>query len=90
VFSYAASERDVVEISLPAEYSIDEAPKDATYSFPFADYKSDTKISAHELHYSRTYERKEVRIPIEMLKDLKKLYSDIADDERAYAILQVP
>jgi hypothetical protein len=90
VFPYAASERDVVEISLPAEYSIDEAPKDATYSFPFADYKTETKISAHELHYSRTYERKEVRIPIEKIEDLKKLYSDIADDERAYAILQVP
>jgi hypothetical protein len=90
VFPYAASESDMLEISLPAEYPLDEAPKDVSYSYPFAEYKSETKASGHELHYSRTYERKDVRIPLEKLEDLKKLYSDITDDERGYAILRVP
>jgi len=90
VFPYAASESDMVDISLPAEYRIDEVPKDVSYTYPFADYKSATKTSGHELHYSRTYERKDVRIPLEKLSDLKKLYSDIRDDERGYAILRVP
>lgn len=90
VFPYAESESDMLEIALPAEYPIDEVPKDVSYSYPFADYKSETKTSGHELHYSRTYERKDVRIPLEKLGDLKQLYSDITDDERRYAILRVP
>ena len=90
VFPYAASESDMLEISLPAEYPIDEVPKDVSYNYPFADYKSETKTSGHELHYSRTYERKDVRVPLEKLSDLKELYSDITDDERGYAILRVP
>ena len=44
----------------------------------------------NELHYSRTYERKDVRIPLEKLGDLKEFYSEIMDDERGYAILRVP
>jgi len=90
VFPYAASETDMLEISLPAEYPIDEVPKDVSYNLPFADYKSEIKASGHELHYSRTYERKDVRIPIEKLGDMSELYSNIADDERGYAILRVP
>lgn len=90
VFPYTTSESDMVDIALPAEYPIDEVPKEVRYKYPFADYKSETKTSGHELHYSRTYERKDVRIPLEKLDDLKKLYSDITDDERGYAILRVP
>ena len=90
VFPYATSESDMVDIALPAEYPIDEVPKEVSYNYPFADYKSETKTSGHELHCSRTYERKDVRIPLEKLGDLKKLYSDITDDERGYAILRVP
>jgi transglutaminase-like putative cysteine protease len=90
VFPYAESESDMLEIALPAEYPIDEAPKDVSYSYPFADYKSETKTFGHELRYSRTYERRDVRIPLEKLGDLKHLYSDITDDERGYAILRVP
>lgn len=90
VFPYATSESDMVDIALPAEYPIDEVPKEARYNYPFANYKSETKTSGHELHYSRTYERKDVRIPLEKLGDLKNLYSDITDDERGYAILRVP
>jgi Transglutaminase-like superfamily len=90
VFLHAASENDMVEISLPAEYPIEEVPNSVSYNYPFADYKTETKVVGHELHYSRTYERRDVRIPLEKLEDLKKLYSDIADDERGYAILRVP
>jgi len=89
-FSNAVSESDLIDISLPDEYSVDEVPSNVNYSYPFAGYKSEIKAAGHELHYSRTFERKEVRIPLDKITDLKKLYSDIADDERAYAVLRTP
>jgi hypothetical protein len=87
VFSHAALESDVIDITLPADYAIDELPKNATYEYP--SYKSEITASGHELHYTRTYELKDVRVPLEKMADLKKLYSDIADEERGWAILRV-
>lgn len=90
VFPNATSESDVLEISLPAESSLDEVPKTVKYEFPFANYKSETTVLDHKLQYSRTYELKDIRIPLGKMDDLKKLYSGIADDERGYAILRLP
>jgi uncharacterized protein DUF3857/transglutaminase superfamily protein len=90
VFPNATSESDVLEISLPAESSIDEVPETVKYEFPFANYKSETTVLDHKLQYSRTYELKDIRIPLGKMEDLKKLYSGIADDERGYAILRLP
>ena len=90
VFPNATSESDVLEVSLPAESSIDEVPEIVKYEFPFANYKSETTVSDHKLKYSRTYELKDIRIPLGKIEDLKKLYSGIADDERGYAILRLP
>ena len=89
-FSYASTESDKIEISFPEGHAIDEMPKSVKYDYPFAMYRSETKASAHALEYARSFERKEVRIPLDKLSDLKKLYADIADDERGYAILHAP
>jgi hypothetical protein len=88
VFSYATSESDVIDISLPAEYAIDEMPQTVSYNYPFAAYKSATHITEHALHYTRTYVLKDVRVPVERLEDLKQFFREIADDERAYTILK--
>jgi hypothetical protein len=87
-FPNARSESDVLEISLPADYSIDELPKSVNYEFPFATYRSETATTGHDFHYTRTYEVKDIRIPLGKIDDLKKLYSDIADDERGYIVLR--
>lgn len=88
VFSYATSEGDIFDISFPEEYVIDEMPQTVKYEYPFAAYKSETRAAEHALHYSRTYELRDVRVPVDQLQDLKKLFREIADDERAYAILK--
>jgi hypothetical protein len=90
VFPYAASEGDVFDISFPEEYTIDEMPQTVKYEYPFAAYKSETRTAEHVLHYSRNYEIKDVRVPVERLEDLKKLFREIANDERAYTILKAP
>ena len=89
-FSHTASEGDVIDISLPADYVIDETPEAVKYDHPFAAYKSESRITEHLLHYSRSYELKDVRIPVEQLEDLKKFFREISDDERAYTIMKMP
>ena len=88
VFSDVTSESDVFDVSFPAEYTIDELPEPVRYEYRFATYKSELRAAEHALHYGRTYERKELRVPLEGVADLKTLYRRIADDERAYAILK--
>jgi hypothetical protein len=90
VFSHTASESDVIDISLPADYTVDEMPQAVKYSYSFATYKAETRVEQHSLHYSRTYELKDVRVPVEQQADLEKLFRDISDDERAYTIMKVP
>lgn len=90
VFAHTASESDVVDISYPVEYAVDEIPQTVKYSYPFASYKSETHSTEHALHYTRTYELKDVRVPAEHLEELKQFFRQVADDERAYAILKAP
>jgi hypothetical protein len=90
VFAHTASESDVVDISYPAEFTVDEIPQTVKHDYPFATYKSETRGTEHALHYTRTYELKDVRVPVERLGDLKQFFREIADDERAYAVLKVP
>jgi uncharacterized protein DUF3857/transglutaminase superfamily protein len=90
VFAHTASESDVIDISYPVEYAVDEMPQTVKYDYPFAAYKSEIHRTEHALHYTRTYELKDVRVPLERLQDLKQFFREIADDERAYAILKVP
>ena len=90
VFSHTALETDTFDISFPAEYAIDELPPQANYKYPFAAYKSESRAAEHVLHYARSYELKDIRVPVEQVGDLKTLFRQIADDERAYTILKSP
>ena len=89
-FSYATLENDVFDITFPEEYPIDETPQTVKYEYPFASYRSETHVEGHVLHYKRTYELRDVRVPVERLQDLKKFFREIADDELAYTILKAP
>jgi hypothetical protein len=81
-------ESDTFNISFPAEYAIDELPQHVEYKYPFASYKSESRAAEHGLHYTRTYELKDIRLPPEQLDDLKTLFRQIADDEHTYTILK--
>jgi transglutaminase-like putative cysteine protease len=87
VFSHTAYESDTFDLSYPAEYSIDELPQAVKYEYPFATYKSELHADGHVLHYTRTYELRAIRVPVQQLDSLKQLFRQIADDERAYTIL---
>jgi hypothetical protein len=79
---------DTFEISLPQGYAVDDlpAPVDADYSF--ASYHSKAEVQGNLLKYTRTFEVKEVSIPLGKIEELKKLYRTIAGDERNVAVLK--
>jgi hypothetical protein len=78
---------DTFEITLPQGYAVDDlpAPVDAEYSF--ASYHSKAEVQDNVLKYTRTFEVKEVSIPLGKIDELRKLYRTIAGDERNTAVL---
>jgi hypothetical protein len=87
---FAGPEKDVdtFEITLPAGYEVDDLPPPVDVDCSFASYHSKTEKSGNVLQYSRTFEIKELTVPIEKIDQLKKLYRAIASDERNTAVLK--
>lgn len=79
---------DSFEIALPPGYEVDDLPPTVSVDYGFASYQSKTEVSGNTLKYSRTYEVKELSVPLGKLEDLKKLYRIIANDERNTAVLK--
>jgi len=87
-FDGPSLDSNVFEIAVPAEYEVDGLPPAVDVDYGFASYHSKTEFSAHVLRYTRTFEVKEVTVPVAKVNDLKKLYRVIAGDERNTAVLK--
>ena len=83
-------ERDVdtFEITLPPGYEVDDLPPPVNADYSFASYHSKTEMNGNTLKYTRTFEVKELSVPLSKVEDLKKLYRIIAGDERNTAVLK--
>ncbi|HEX8879241.1 MAG TPA: DUF3857 and transglutaminase domain-containing protein [Candidatus Acidoferrum sp.] len=79
---------DTIEIAIPAGYEVDDLPPPVNADYSFASYHSKTEASGNTLKYTRTFEVKELTVPISKAEDLKKLYRVIASDERNTAVLK--
>lgn len=79
---------DRFEITLPAGYVVDDVPPPVDADFGFAAYHSKTEVKGNVLAYSRSFEIKELSVPVNRAQDLKKFYRIIASDERNTAILK--
>jgi transglutaminase-like putative cysteine protease len=79
---------DSVEIAIPAGYEVDDLPPPVNADYSFASYHSKTEVSGNTLKYTRTFEVKELSVPVGKVDDLKKLYRIIAGDERNTAVLK--
>ena len=79
---------DTFEITLPAGYEVDELPPAVNADYSFASYHSKTEVNGNTLKYTRTFEVKELSVPLSKVEDLKKLYRIIAGDERNTAVLK--
>jgi len=87
-FESPVLDTDHFEITLPAGYVVDDVPPPVDADFGFAAYHSKTEVKGNVLAYSRSFEIKELSVPVSRAQELKKLYRIIASDERNTAILK--
>ncbi|HEY6945043.1 MAG TPA: DUF3857 and transglutaminase domain-containing protein [Candidatus Acidoferrum sp.] len=88
VFRGPEKDSDSFEIALPAGYEVDDLPPPVNADYSFASYHSKTEVNGSTLKYTRTFEVKELSVPVSKVEDLKKLYRVIAGDERNTAVLK--
>lgn len=83
-------EKDIstYEIVLPAGYEVDDLPAPADVEYSFGSYHSKTVAEGNVLKYTRTYELKQLSVPVSQAEDLKKFFRIIGNDERSTAVLK--
>jgi len=81
---------DNFEIALPPGYVVDELPPPVDADFEFASYHSRTEAKGNTIAYTRTFEIKELSVPVSKVDELRKFYRIIAGDERNTAVLKPP
>ncbi len=87
-FDAPEQDTDVFEITLPANYVVDELPPEVSENLGFVAYHSTTKVSGNVLRYARTFEVRELSVPAAKAEALKQFYRDILQDERMSAVLK--
>src|SRR5260370_5494896 len=87
-FDGAVQDTDKFEITLPPGYEVDELPPPVDVDFTFASYHSKTEARGNVIGYTRTFEVKELSVPVSKADELKKFYRIIASDERNTAVLK--
>jgi hypothetical protein len=79
---------DTFEITLPAGYEVDDFPPPVNADYSFASYHSKAEVSGKMLKYTRTFEIKELSVPVNKVEELKTFYRVIGNDERNTAVLK--
>ena len=79
---------DKVEITIPEGYQVDELPSPVDVEYAFGSYHSKAVVEGKVIRYTRTYEIKELSVPLSQVEELKKFYRIIASDERNTAVLK--
>jgi hypothetical protein len=79
---------DSFEITIPSGYVVDDIPPAVDADFDFASYHSKTVVNGNVVDYTRTFEIKELTVPVDKAEELRKLYRLIATDERNTVVLK--
>jgi predicted transglutaminase-like cysteine proteinase len=87
-FEGPARDTDSFEISIPAGYVVDDVPPPVDADYGFASYHSKTEVRGNLINYVRTFEVKELSVPVSRAEELKRLYRVIASDERNTVVLK--
>jgi len=87
-FEAPVRDTDSFEITVPAGYEVDDLPTPVDTDYSFASYHSKTAASGNVIHYSRTFEVKELSVPVDKIEELRKFYRAIASDERSTVVLK--
>lgn len=87
-FEGPVQDTDTFEITLPPGYEVDDLPPPVDADFGFASYHSKTEVKGNVIGYTRTFEVKDLSVPVSRADDLKKFYRIVASDERSTAVLK--
>lgn len=87
-FEGPASDTDTFEITIPVGYSVDNLPPPVDADYSFASYHARTVVNGNVVGYTRTFEVKELSVPVNKAEDLRKFYRIIAGDERNTVVLK--
>jgi hypothetical protein len=87
-FPGPARDSDTFDITIPDGYVVDDVPPPVDADYGFASYHAKTTVQGNVLHYTRTFEVKELSVPVSRVDELKKFYRIIASDERNTAVLK--
>src|SRR6202050_2782023 len=87
-FEGPARDTDTFEITIPPGYVVDDLPPAVDADFSFASYHSKTVVNGSVVDYTRTFEVKELSVPVSKAEDLRKFYRIIAGDERNTVVLK--
>jgi hypothetical protein len=87
-FEGPSRDTDTFEITIPPGYEVDDLPPPVDAEYGFASYHSKTEVKGDVIGYSRTFEVKELSVPVSKADDLRKFYRIIAGDERNTVVLK--
>lgn len=88
-FEGPSRDTDTFEITIPDGYVVDDVPPPVDADYSFASYHSKTEVKGNLIQYNRTFEVKELSVPVARADELKKFYRTIAGDERNTAVLKL-
>jgi len=87
-FEGPVRDTDNFEITIPPGYEVDELPAPVDADYGFASYHSKIEVKSNVIDYTRTFEVKELSVPIARAEELRKFYRIIASDERNNVVLK--
>ena len=87
-FEEPTRDTDTFEITIPAGYTVDDLPPPVDADYSFASYHAKTVVNGNVVDYTRTFEVKELSVPVNKADDLRKFYRIIAGDERNTVVLK--
>jgi hypothetical protein len=79
---------DSFDIAIPPGYAIDDLPAPADIDYSFGSYHSSTVVDGGTIHYRRSYEIKQLTVPVDQANNVKNFYQIIAGDERSMVVLK--
>lgn len=87
-FSAPVHDTDTFDIAIPQGFVVDDVPPPVDVDDGFASYHAKTEIEGSTIHYSRTFEVKQLSVPVARADELKKFYRTINTDERNTVVLK--
>jgi hypothetical protein len=87
-FEAPVHDSDTFDIAIPEGFAVDDMPPPVDVDEGFASYHAKTEIQGNLIHYRRTFEVKELSVPVARAEDLKKFYRIINTDERNTVVLK--